>query len=435
MSMRMSEVERLVIKGGTLIDGTGRAPVPNGVIVIEGNEITRVEGRGASTEGRAGETIIDATDKFIMPGMIDGHIHLSSHQGALPGVRFTSTPEFATLWAARSVGQVLRAGVTGISVPGGKWYVDVTVRDAIDGGVIEGPRVFCAGRALTPYGGIFDASEPPSDTSPDDAVGVLCNTMDDYIRETRRQCKRGVNLIKVADSYWGDTQTVAQEELAAVVNEAHRRNVRVAIHSRGSGSTRAAALAGVDWIFHADLATDEDLDAVAEVGAPIMPVFTQCQLIAEQGEDMGFSRAMRERVKVQLERSYRTIEDARARGIPILAGTDSGNAAAFAYGRYHGLEAEIFVKHLGFSAMDAIVAYTSLNARAIGLDGRVGIIAPGKLADIIIWDEDPLADITLLQRPSQLVAVIKDGRVIDRTVEGFRRLEREPMRARVTPQG
>jgi len=85
--------------------------------------------------------------------------------------------------------------------------------------------------------------------------------------------------------------------------------------------------------------------------------------------------------------------------------------------------------------MEAIVACTRLNARVIGLDGRVGVIAPGKLADIIIWDEDPLADITVLQRPSQLASVIKDGRVIDRGVEGFRRLEREPARARVTGQG
>jgi imidazolonepropionase-like amidohydrolase len=433
--MQAQSDARLIIKNGTLIDGTGRPPVPNRAIIIEGNVITHVgepEWAGAS---RPTDVVLDAAGKYIMPGLIDGHVHLSSHQGALPGVRFTSTPEFATLWAARAAGQVLRAGVTAISVPGGKWYVDVTVREAIDGGLIEGPRVFCAARALTPYGGIFDSSEPPAFTEPADSVGVLCNSIEDYVRETRRQCKRGVNLIKVADSYWGDTQTISQEELAAVVNEAHRRNVRVAVHSRGSGSTRAAALAGVDWIFHADLATEEDLEAVAAAGIPIMPVFTQCQLIADQGDEMGFSQATRDRVRAQLETSYRTIERARALGIPILAGTDSGNAAAFAYGRYHGMEAEIFVKHLGFSPMEAIVAYTSLNARVVGLEGRVGIIAPGKLADIVIWNEDPLADITVLQRPEQLAVVIKDGRVIDRDAEGFRRLEREPGRARITWQG
>ena len=426
---------RLLIEHGTLIDGTGAPPRPNTAVVVEGTDIVLVDGVDASHAVAHGDTVIDATGQFIMPGLIDGHVHLSSHQGALPGLRRTSSAEFATLWAARNVGQILHAGVTGISVPGGKWFVDVTVREAIDGGLIEGPRVFCAGRALTPHGGIFDASDPGDDAGPADSVGVICNSVEDFVRETRRQCTRGVNFIKIADSYWGDIQTVAPEELTAVVAEAHRRGVRVAIHSRGSGSTRAAALAGVDWIFHADLATAEDLDAVAEAGIPIMPVFTQCLLIAEQTEGLGFASPMRDRARAQLETSYRTIEQARARGIPILAGTDSGNAAAFAYGRYHGREAEIFVKHLGFSPMEALVACTSLNARVLGLDGRVGVIAPGKLADIIVWDEDPLSDISVLQRPSQLRAVIKDGRLIDRNASGFRTLDREPARARVTLQG
>lgn len=427
--------QRLVIKGGTVIDGTGKAPARNGTIVIEGNQISGVSGADMPGTTRPGDVVIDAGGKFIMPGMIDGHVHLSSWQSALPGIRYSSTPEFATLCAARNAAQVLKAGVTGISVPGGKFYVDITVREAIDGGMLEGPRIFCSGRALTPLGGIFDAAEPNGDDAPEDAVGLLCHSIDDYVRETRRQCKRGVNMIKIADSYWGDTQTVTPEELTAVVQEAHRRNVVVTIHSRGSGSTKASALAGVDWIYHADLATDEDLDAVAKAGIPIMPVFTQCQLITEQGEDMGFSVAMRDRVKAQLDLNYRAIEKARARGIPILVGTDSGNAAAYAYGKLHGREPAILVKHLGFSPMEAIVACTSLNAQTIGLAGRVGVIAPNKLADIIIWDADPLADITVLHRPELLHAVIKDGRVIDRSAEGFRHIEKEPGRARVTVQG
>jgi imidazolonepropionase-like amidohydrolase len=426
--------KRLVIRNGTLIDGRSNTAVPNQAIVIEGNKILQVgvlQGAGAT----AGADVIDASGKYVMPGLIDGHVHLSSHQGALPGVRFTSTPEYATLWTARVVGQVLRAGVTGISVPGGKWFVDATVREAVAGGLVEGPRIFCAGRALTPYGGIFDNSGPVNAYGTDDSVGVLCNTVDDYIRETRRQCQRGVDMIKVADSYWGDTQTISLDELRAVVDEAHRRNVRVITHSRGSGSTRDAALAGVDWIFHADWATDEDLDVVAKKKIPIMPVFTQCQIITEQDEKMGFASAMRNRVKRQLEQNYAAMRKARARGIEILAGTDSGNAAAFAHGKYHGREAALLVKEIGFTPMEAIHACTRLNAKTIGLDGKVGVIAPGMLADVIIWEDDPLADISVLQRPERLSAVIKDGRIIDRQREGFRTLEIEPPRANITAQG
>jgi imidazolonepropionase-like amidohydrolase len=428
--MNTSGERRLIIKNGTLIDGTGKPPAPNGAIIVEKNVITHVGTASPILPPRSGDEVIDASGQFIMPGLIDGHVHLSSHQGAAPGIRFTNTPEFAALWTARIVSRVLHAGVTGISVPGGKWFVDATVREAVNGGMIEGPRIFCAGRALTPYGGIFDGSNPVTGEGSDDSVGVLCNTRDDYIRETRRQCKRGVDMIKIADSYWGDTQTVAREEIAAVVGEAHRRGVRVSIHARGSGSTRDAALAGVDWIFHADRATDEDLDAVAAAGVPIMPVFAQCQIITELTEAEGFDRGMRDRVKAQLELNFRAIQKARARGIEILVGTDSGNAAAFEHGLHHGLEAEILVREIGMSPMEVLVAYTSRNAKVIGLEGRVGAIAPGMLADIIVWKKSPLEDITVLQRPAELLStVIKDGRVIEQEAEGFRKLHPEPVRA------
>jgi imidazolonepropionase-like amidohydrolase len=430
--MGSSSAKRLVIRNGTLIDGTGKAAAPNVAIVVEGSKITHV---GPQFREQPDDQVIDATGKHIMPGMIDGHVHLSSHQGALPGIRYASTPEYATLWTARIVGKILHSGVTGVSVPGGKWYVDATVREAVAGGLIEGPRIFCAGRALTPHGGIFDNSGPVLPQGTDDSVGVLCNTVDDFIRETRLQCKRGVDMIKIADSYWGDTQTVSLEELKAVVGEAHRRNARVSIHSRGSGSTRDAALAGVDWIFHADHATEADLDVVAKSGIPIMPAFTQCQIITEQDETKGFAGAMRSRVKAQLDKNYAAIRQAHARGIPILVGTDSGNAAAFEHGKFHGREAELLVKEIGHTPMQAIVACTSLNAQTIGLAGKVGVIAPGMLADIIIWNDDPIADIKVLQRPERLSAVIKDGRVIDRTREGFRHLDTEPPRANITAQG
>ncbi|WP_372052970.1 amidohydrolase family protein (plasmid) [Tistrella mobilis] len=425
---------RLIIRNGTLIDGTGSAPVASARIVIEGNRITEVVTAGgepaAPMEAMPGDREIDAAGGWIMPGLIDGHVHLSSHQGFIPGVPFTSTPEYATLWTARIVAKVLHAGVTGISVPGGKWFVDATVREAVNGGLIEGPRIFCAGRALTPYGGIFDTSNPLTGKGSDDAVGVLCNTVDDYIRETRLQCRRGVDMIKIADSYWGDTQTVSREEISAVVDEAHRRGRKVSIHARGSGSTRDAALAGVDWIFHADLATDDDLDTVAACGVPIMPVFTQCQIITELSETDGFDPKMRDRIKAQLDTNFEAIRRARARGIEILVGTDSGNAAAFHHGRHHGREAEILVREIGMTPMEVLTAFTSRNAKVIGLDGQVGVIAQGMLADVIIWDADPLADITVLQQPERLKAVVKDGRLIDRSsTAGFLPLESEPRRA------
>jgi imidazolonepropionase-like amidohydrolase len=433
-----TEQPRLLIKGGTLIDGSGRDPVTNTLVVVEGNRITHIGPAGSSVRPEGpDDRVIDATGKFILPGLIDAHCHISLHQGALPGVRYTSSAEFCTLWAAHAIGRVLRAGVTSIAVPGGKWFTDVTVREAVDGGLLEGPRMVVAGRALSNYGGIFDPDPYPAyDGTPSDAAGVLCNTRDEFIRETRRQCKRGVDLIKIADSTWGDVQTVAEDEIAAVVDEAHRHNVKVAIHSRGSTSTRAAAEAGIDLIYHGDWATEADLDIIAKAGMPIAPVLTSPWIGIEHGAaGRGFGDRVRDRLRAQLDTSFQMIRNARDRGIPILSGSDTGNASAFAHGKWHGKEAELFVKEIGMTAMEAIVANTSLNASIMNLKGEVGMIAPGRLADIVIWNNDPLADITVLQRPSEISVVINDGRIIERHAGGFRELTEEPGRARILIQG
>ena len=174
-----------------------------------------------------------------------------------------------------------------------------------------------AGRALSNYGGIFDPDPYPAfEGTPADTAGVLCNTRDEFIRETRRQCKRGVDLIKIADSTWGDVQTVADDEIAAVVDEAHRHNVKVTIHSRGSTSTRAAAKAGVDLIYHADLATQADLDIIAKAGMPIAPVLTSPWIgVAHDGAGRGLGDRVRDRLRAQLETSFQMIRNARPRHI------------------------------------------------------------------------------------------------------------------------
>ena len=424
---------RLLIKNGTLIDGAGPKSIPNTLIAVDGNRISHVGPMsGAMRAETPDDTVIDAAGKFILPGLIDAHCHISLHQGALPGARYRSSAEFCTLWAAHAIGRVLRAGVTSIAVPGGKWFTDVTVREAVEAGLLEGPRMVVAARALSNYGGIFDPDAYPAyEGTPADTAGVLCNTRDAFILETRKQCRRGVDLIKIADSTWGDVQTVAEEEIAAVADEAHRHNVKVAIHSRGSTSTRAAARAGVDLIYHADLATEDDLDIVAKARIPIAPVLTSPWIGVEHGAAArGFGQRERDRLRAQLDASFQMIRNARERGIPVLSGSDTGNASAFAHGRWHGKEAELFVNEVGMTPMEAILANTSRNAWLIGLDGEIGVIAPGKLADIVIWNSDPLADIKVLQRPDEISVIVKDGLIVDRADPGgFRQLIEEPPRA------
>ena len=415
--MSTNVVKTTIIRNGTLIDATGQPAVQNDAVVVQGNRILSV---GAvppqiNVEDREHVETIDATDRWIMPGLIEGHCHLSFGQPVMPGMsiaRGATSPEFSTIRAAKNAQIVLRSGVTSLSIPGGTWFIDVALREAINAGMIEGPRIYCAGRFIVTYGSISD-NEPSWMGTPEHVNGVLANSVSEMITEVRRQCKHGVDFIKMADSTWGDFQTISKEELEAVVGEAHRRNARIAIHSRGSDSTRAAAEAGVDWIMHADLATKEDLEFVVEKGVRIMPTMTFLRHAIEMGRDFGRSDREVDQVKHNLEGSYSMLEHARALGVKVLCGTDSGNSTVMPYGELHANEMEIMVKYGGYTPMEAIVANTRENAFAVGLEGELGTIEAGKLADILILDKDPLADVSVLKRGSHLSTVIKDGKKVN----------------------
>ncbi len=409
----------LVIRNGTLIDGTGEPPSQNSAVVIKGNRFTSVGELplGLNLEDAGKVDVIDAGGKWIMPGLIDGHCHLSFGFPAVsplkyPSGRGTVSPGFSAIRAARNAQTALRSGVTSLSIPGGTWFIEVGLRDAINAGLVEGPRIFTAGRFIVTYGSIGDY-EPSWVGTPEHALGVLANDVNDMITEVRRQTKHGVDLIKLADSTWGDNQTMSKEEIAAVVEEARRRNARVTIHSRGAGSTRAAAAAGVDWIMHADLATEAELYAVAENGVRLMPTITFLFEALAAGKEKGRSEEELDIIRRNAESAMQALETARKFGVTVLCGTDSGNSPVMPYGTLHANEAEALVKYGGYTPMEAIVANTRENAYAVGLEGELGTIEPGKLADLLILDADPLADIRALQGGKRLNTVIKDGRRVN----------------------
>ena len=414
-----ANAKTMVIRNGTLIDGTGSPASRNEAVVIDGNRITSVGPLppGLNVEDRARVEVIDAEGKWIMPGLIDGHCHLSFGFPSVSSVKYpsgrgTTSPGFSTIRAARNAQTVLRSGVTSISIPGGTWFIEVGLRDAINAGLVEGPRIFTAGRFIVTYGSIGDY-EPSWVGTPEHLLGVLANDVNDMITEVRRQTKHGVDFVKLADSTWGDDQTMSKEEIRAVVEEAHRRNSRVAIHSRGAGSTKAAAEAGVDWIMHADLATEAELYAVAEAGVRVMPTMTFLFEALEIGKEKGRSDEELDIIRRNAESACNVLETARNFGVKVLCGTDSGNSPVMPYGTLHANEAEVLVKYGGYTPMEAIVANTRENAYAVGLEGELGTIESGKLADLLILDADPIADIRVLQRGRHLDTVIKDGRRVN----------------------
>ena len=425
--MTTTDSKTLVLRNGTLIDGSGAPAAPNIAVVVEGNRITSVGELpgGINLEDTAKVEAIDATGQWIMPGLIDGHCHLSFGMPAVPGyasARGTINPGFSALRATQNAQTILRSGVTSISIPGGTWFIEVGLRDAINAGLVQGPRIYTAGRFIVTYGSIGDY-EPSWVGTPEHTLGILANNVSDMITEVRRQTKHGVDFIKLADSTWGDTQTFAKEEMAAVVEEAHRRNARISIHSRGAGSTKAAAEAGVDWIMHADLATEGDLYAVAEAGVRIMPTTTFLFEALEVGKELGRSDEELDIIRRNADNAVTVLETARSLGVKVMCGTDTGNSPVMPYGVLHAHEAEIMVKFGRYTPMEAITAYTKDNAYAVGLEGELGVIEPGKLADILILNADPLEDISVLQGGKHLSAVIKNGRAVDLQAELEPKLE------------
>jgi imidazolonepropionase-like amidohydrolase len=401
---------RVLIENATVIDGTGAEPIPGSSVLIEGNTIAAV-GRGVEPSGN-GDAVdrIDARGRTVMPGMIDCHCHISFGEARTQEEQdlYTSV-ESRTLRSAWNMKKVLRAGVTGFSAPGGSYYIGVALRNAQAEGLLKGPRMTTAGRFITTSNGIADFY-PTSVGVPEGSIGVVANTIDEMRAEVRKQVKNGVDLIKIGDSSTGEYTAFLREEIVAMTKMAHQLGKKVTIHARGSEAVDFAVAAGVDWIMHGDRMTDDVIERLAESGIPLCPTLTLIANLLDWGPLVGVTERKRDAYKRLLEEyAGPALTKAHAAGVPFMTGTDSGFAVT-PYGEWHARELELLMKYAGHSALEAIRAATSNCAVALNLPGRVGVVRPGALADLLIVDGDPVADIRVLQDRTRLT-VIADGAV------------------------
>ena len=414
-------MSRYLIGGGTILDGTGDPPRAQSSVLVENNRITKI---GPAAEVRAaaklggGYTTIDANGMTVMPGLIDAHCHISYGDiVSFEELDLYTSVEYRTLRAAHNAKKVLRAGVTSISDPGSTWNISVAIRDAINAGLIEGPRMASAGRYITTYNAIGSAwpswmEHPPS------SFAVLCNTRDEMITEVRREIKDGVDIVKVAGD--GDVLayerelagSLSMEDLQAIADTTHRLGKRCTIHARSGRAAADAVRAGFDWIIHGSYMTDDDLTVLFEHRTPLIPTFCMLLNTLEWGADLGTPEFILDAYKEEVEALTHVVTKAHKEGIMMMAGTDSGQGSV-PYGEWHAREMEYLVTHGGLSTMAAIQAGTSNAAFAVGLPDDIGTLEEGKLADMLVVDGNPLADITVLQDKDRLKVVIKDGEVVD----------------------
>jgi imidazolonepropionase-like amidohydrolase len=410
----------LDILGGTLIDGTGGPPRrPGGLRIVDERIAAVWDGPFLPAKFTTpADRTIDATGLTVLPGLIDGHVHMSYGEGrTAEELDVYSSPEWSSIRSVWNARKVLRAGVTTIIDPGSTYNVSVAVRDAIANGMFPGPRIYSAGRHISADGGFADYF-PSWIGMPDSAEGVLCGTRDEMLREVRRQVKNRVDFIKLSgDSQAQETDMecgpcFTDDEFQSIIGMAHQLGRKVAIHARHAQTIFKAASFGVDWIYHASHLRERDLELVAKSGVYLCPTLTFAVNIIDYGKECGSTEKHIELRKREIEGLVRTYRMVRQAGIPIMAGTESGFAMC-PYGDWHAREMELLVDLCGLSPMEAIVAGTHTNARAIGADADVGSLQVGRYGDVLLVRGDPLQRIGVLQEPANIVAVIKGGSEAD----------------------
>ena len=405
----------ILIVGGTLSDGEGGTPRPDTDVLIDGDEIVAV---GADATAMAGSDadVIDAVGCTVMPGLIDAHCHITFDDvQSNDELFFHRPPVTAALVAAFNLPKLLRAGVTSLFDPDTVHGIGPQVRDALNAGLFQGPRMATGVQALlTSVGGTAGRLIPDEGSV---GYAAIVNTIEEMVVTTRRQIKYGADWIKIhatgsIPTHQGELQVWTLDEMKAVCDTAHALGVPVTAHCRSASSTRDAAIAGVDLILHASFIDDEALGAVIDSGAAICPTFTFLANLADHGDTVGASNGMTSIFRGEIEATAAVLRRGYDEGVRLLCGSESGFALT-PYGHWHARELEVFVDAMGLTPLEAITCATRNNAFAMRMDGSLGVVAPGFKADVIVVDGDPSTDVRVLQDKRRLRAVVSRGRSVD----------------------
>ena len=407
------------LKCGHLFDGLTDELKPDQTVVIEEDLIAFVGPSKEAPPLRNGDLKIDHGNSYVLPGLIDIHVHLSyGNAQANEDVDMFAPPEYRALRALHAAGKVLKAGYTSLADPASTNRVSTSVRDAINSGIFTGPRITSSGRQVTARQGLGDWY-PVWIGVPESSVGVLVRNPHEAIEEIRTQVKDRVDIIKFAlDGVQrnSDGDLIAcfnQSEMTEMVEECHRLGVKTITHARGREAVLYSARAGVDVIFHGFEMDDEGLEEVVKNGCTLSPALTFLFNTVEftrPGDPCYRWRPNMNRSDV--ETASEMLIKARKAGVPFMVGTDSGFAVT-PYGEWHARELEIMVDYIGFSPGEALMATTSGNSRLLREGNAVGRIVAGAFADITVCAENPLNDITTLQKRESITDVYLGGEPVD----------------------
>ena len=401
-----------VLKAARMFDGKSDALVTPGIVVVTDGKIVGV---GANANRPTDAEVIDLGDATLLPGFIDAHTHLTMMyredytKAALDGLR-KPIPEMA-LDASVNARITLMSGFTTVRDVGSEHYLDAGLRNAIDRGVVPGPRMLVAVHAIGATGGHCDETGYREgalgpETGPE--VGVV-NGADEARRAVRLAHKYGATVIKtcatggvlsLADAV--DTPQLTQAELDALVDEAHALRLKAAAHAHGAEGAKRAIRAGIDSIEHGSFLDDEALELMKQKGTYYVPTLMAVQGLTEQiQKGVPIPPAIKVKAEDAIAHVHQTFQKAVSKGIKIGLGTD---AAVYPHGR----NAEEFhqMVDLGMKPIDALKAGTSSDADLLGLATKIGTLETGKLADVVAVPGDPVQNI---RQTEHVLFVMKEG--------------------------
>ncbi|MGP8035557.1 MAG: amidohydrolase family protein [Steroidobacteraceae bacterium] len=401
--------ETIVLKAAHIFDATGTALKDGAVVVVRGERIVSV---GATAP--AGARVIDLGNATLLPGFIDAHTHLTMqlernyYLGRYHDImRF---PAEQALYAALYAKRTLEAGFTTVRNVGAADFVDISLRNAINAGVTEGPRMLTAAHGIGSPGGHFDLlSYPPDRVHVEGPIEGICSGPESCREAVRYQMKWGADLIKIAasggvlsESDPVDVPQLTLDEMRAIVSEAHAWRRKVATHCHGDAAARLAIEAGVDSIEHGSFLTEDTLRLMKAKGVYLVPTRVTVEWVQKEADS--YPPVIAAKARAAAAAHGNMFRAALRVGVPIALGTDAG---VYPHGM-NGQEFGLYVK-LGMSPAQALLSGTRDDAKLLGIDADVGTLEAGKVADIVAVPGNVLSDIRATEHP---VFVMHLGKIV-----------------------
>jgi imidazolonepropionase-like amidohydrolase len=407
----------IAFRSATVLSCTGEEPASDATVVVEGGIIKDVL-EGASAV-RADHTI-DCAGRTLMPGLIDAHVHVTSLDVDIARQARNYTTSLLAYEVASIMAQTLHQGYTTVRDAGG---ADWGMKEAVRRGLIAGPRMLVSGHPLSQTGGHGDhRARAEVDlgcqcSSRIGMVSVVADGVDNVRRAAREQLRQGADAIKVMASGGVasptdplETVQYRPDELRAIVDEAAAAGTYVLAHAYTPAAIRNAVDAGVRSIEHGNFLDADTATLMAERGTFLVPTFVAYEKLYEEGRGLGFAQVSLDKLDAVLGAGLDGLRIALDAGVRIGSGSDLLGPL----NRHKTRELAIKAKEMG--SHDTLVSTTRTNAELLGIDREVGTIEPGKRADLLVVDGDPLENISILQDVSKLVVIMKDGKFVTRLI-------------------